>query len=60
YTYTDSLEREGFSVTIVSRGVDWISSEAGLVKEEETTKYYIDGILASIEIRSIILKSIKK
>jgi len=60
YTYTDSLEREGFSVTIVSRGVDWVSSEAGLVKEEETTKYYIDGILASTEIRSIILKSIKK
>jgi protease-4 len=60
YTYTDSLEREGFSVTIISRGVDWISSEAGLVKEEETTKYYVDSILTSTEIRSIILKSIKR
>jgi len=60
YTYTDSLERDELLFTLVSRGREWVSSEVGLVKDEEVTSYYVNGIITSVESRSLVLKSIRR
>ncbi|MBS7652155.1 MAG: S49 family peptidase [Candidatus Bathyarchaeia archaeon] len=56
----DEIMMEETNMTIISEGTLWISSEAGLVKGEYTTKYYVEGMLTGEETRMQILISIKK
>ena len=56
----DQLLMDGRNITAVTTGSSWTSSEAGLVKEEIVTSYYVDGVLAEEETRKLLLTSIKK
>ena len=56
----DELARDGQNITMVTTGFSWVSSEAGLIKEETTTSYYVDGLLAIEETRKLMLTSIQK
>jgi len=60
YRLVDQLERNGRNITVVTTGHSWISTEAGLVKERSTSKYYVNNTLVSEEARQLLLKSIKK
>jgi len=60
YRLVDQLMKDGTNITIVTTGHSWISTEAGLVKEEGTSRYYVDGVFAGEEKRELLLKSIKK
>ena len=59
-TETDQLIIDGMNMTIVTTGHYWISTEAGTVKQEIVSRYYIDGSFAKKESRKLLLKSIKK
>jgi len=56
----DQLDRDGTNITAATTAYMWVSSEAGLVKDESETLYYVDGVLAKEETRSLILTSIQK
>jgi len=57
---TDQLMIDGMNMTIVTTGYYWISAEAGTVKQETVSQYYMDGSFAKKESRKLLLKSIKK
>jgi protease-4 len=56
----DEFTREGSKITIVTIGYSWISTEAGLVKGETVTSYYVEGVYVDQEDRKLLLKSIEK
>ena len=56
----DHLMRDETNITAVTTGYSWISSEAGVVKEESETRYYVDDVLAKEETRRLLLTSIQK
>ncbi len=56
----DEIVMEGTNMTIVTEGTLWISSEAGLVKGEYSTRYYVEGILTGEEARRQKLVSMKR
>ena len=60
YKSVEYLLIDGRNMTMITTGYYWISSEAGTVKQETTTSYYVDGILTSRETRTLILRSIRK
>lgn len=60
YRLVDQLMIDGTNITTVTTGHSWISTQAGLVKEESTRQYYVDGVFAGEEKRELLLKSIKK
>jgi len=60
YRLVDQLMKDGTNITIVTTGHSWISTEAGLVKEESNSRYYVNDILAGEEKRELLLRSIKK
>jgi hypothetical protein len=57
---TDELNRVVDTLTIDSIDLLWISYEAGLVKVESDVSYSIDGTLALVESRSMIMVKIEK
>lgn len=58
YTMDDVMERPSAEIDVISEGYTWISTEAGLVKEEATIKTYVNGMLVEEEARSRILYAI--
>jgi len=56
----DELRKGESNITAVTTGHSWISKEAGLVKGEMVTRYYVDGVLVDEETRSLLLTSIQK
>jgi|GEM_PF-158140 len=60
YRLRDQLLRNSQNITIFTEGSYWISSEAGTVREIEKTMYYVNGVLAGLEERELLLKSIEK
>lgn len=56
----DQIDLDGNNRTWATTGYSWISSEAGLVKDESETRHYVDGLLAMEETRKLLLTSIKK
>ena len=60
YKETDRFALDGRNITIVYEGYSWLSSEAGLVKDESTIRYYENGTPVMTEHRKLILRSIKK
>ena len=60
YKYVEQLLVEGSNMTMVTTGRYWISSDAGTVKEEAVTDYYVDDAFAGRERRTLLLKSIRK
>ncbi|RJS73904.1 S49 family peptidase [Candidatus Bathyarchaeota archaeon] len=60
YSETNQFTLDGRNITITYEGYSWTSSEAGLVKDECTTRYYENGIPVMTEQRTLILRSIKK
>jgi len=60
YRLVDQLMKDETNITIVTTGHSWISTEAGLVKEESTCQYYVNGVFAGEEKRELLLKSIRK
>lgn len=60
YRETDQFTLGGRDIAAVSEGYSWISSEAGLVKDECTTRYYEDGTLVMTEHRTLTLRSMRR
>lgn len=60
YTEVEQLIIDGRNMTMVTKGCYWESSEAGTVKQEATTRYYVDGAFTGEEKRTLLLKSIRK
>lgn len=60
YRLVDQLMKDGTNITTVTTGHSWISTEAGLVKEESTSRYYVNNTFAGEERRELLLRSIKK
>ncbi len=60
YTIIDGFKIGESYVSIVSKGFTWVSREAGEVKEEYTTIYYVNGSPLSESHVTLILKSIQK
>ena len=56
----EHLKIDGENMTLMTMGRYWISSDVGVVKQETTTDYYVNGILANREKRTLLLKSIQK
>jgi len=60
YKLVDKFMNESKDITIITTGYSWISGEAGLVKEENVSKYYVNDTLVYEVKRELLLKSIKK
>jgi len=60
YTSVEYLTIDGRNMTIMTTGRYWISSDAGTVKQETITDYYVDGMLTRRERRTLLLRSIRK
>jgi len=60
YITVEYLTIDGRNMTLITTGRYWISSDVGTVKQETTTDYYVDGVLANREKRILLLKSIRK
>ncbi|HIE18682.1 TPA: hypothetical protein EYP75_03050 [Candidatus Bathyarchaeota archaeon] len=60
YTSVEHLAVGGRNMTMMTTGRYWISSDAGTVKQEMTTDYYVDGIFTMREKRTLLLRSIRK
>ena len=60
YSEVEQLMIEGSNMTMTTTGTYWLSSDAGTVKQESTTTYYLDGVLSQIERRTLLLTSIQK
>ena len=60
YRSLEYLMIDGGNLTMITEGRYWVSSEAGTVKQEAVTDYYRDGAWAGREVRSILLRSIRK
>jgi len=60
YRVEDEITRDGTKITITSTGHSWVSADAGVVKEEDITRTYVDDNLVGEETRKLLLKSIEK
>jgi len=60
FTVEEELTMAGSNMTLVTTGRYWVSSDADLVKHEETTQYFVEGILASEVTRTLLLSNIQK
>jgi hypothetical protein len=60
YKLIDKFMNKGKDITIITTGYSWTSTEAGLVKEENISKYYVNDTLVYEVKRELLLKSIKK
>ena len=60
FVTTDSLIINGRNMTTITDGYYWVSSDAGIVKEEATIRYYMNGSLVMRQERTLILLSIEK
>ena len=60
YTSAEYLIINGRNMTVITTGYYWISSDAGTVKQETTSDYYVDGAWAKREKRTLLLMSIRK
>ncbi|MBS7613674.1 hypothetical protein KEJ48_05470, partial [Candidatus Bathyarchaeota archaeon] len=60
YTVIDEFKIGESYMSMVSEGFTWVSQEAGEVKEEYTTIYYVNGSPLSESHVTLILKSIQK
>jgi protease-4 len=60
FTVEELLTMAGSNMTLVTTGRYWVSSDADLVKQEETTQYFVEGILASEVTRTLLLSNIQK
>ena len=60
FTVEEELTMAGSNMTLVTTGRYWVSSDADLVKQEETTQYFVEGILASEVMRTLLLSNIQK
>ena len=60
YSLVEQLMRDGVNITAVVTGQYWISAEAGSVKEESISQYYVDGIFVTEEKRELLLTSIER
>ena len=60
YRVEDEITRDGTKITIASMGHSWISSDAGVVKEESFTRTYVNNTLVKEETRKLLLKFIEK
>ncbi|MFP3952079.1 MAG: S49 family peptidase [Candidatus Bathyarchaeia archaeon] len=58
YYLKDLVNRPSTEITVISSGYTWVSSEAGVVKEESTIMTYVDGVLVEEESRKRMLYSI--
>ncbi|MFB0503977.1 MAG: S49 family peptidase [Candidatus Bathyarchaeia archaeon] len=56
----EELTMAGSNMTLVTTGRYWVSSDAGTVKQEETTQYYAEGLLYREVTRTLLLSNIKK
>lgn len=59
FEINDTLYMEGVSSRRVSRGLQWICSEIGHIREEATIYYYIDRILQTMVRRMIVLEKVE-
>ncbi len=60
YTLEDVVTRNETRISVVSTGHSWVSSDAGVVKEESFTQTLVDSILVEEETRKLLLRSFKK
>ena len=60
YSEEEQLTIDGSNMTMTSTGTYWVSQDAGTVRQESTTAYYLDGALSSTERRTLLLTSIRK
>ena len=60
FTLEEELTMAGSNMTLVTTGRYWVSSDAGTVKQEETTQYWADGLLYREVTRTLLLKNIQK
>jgi len=60
YSEVEQLMIEGSNMTMTTTGTYWLSEEAGNVRQESTTTYYLDGVLSQIQRRTLLLTSIRK
>ena len=56
----ESFTINGRNMTMITTGRYWVSSDAGTVKQEMTTDYYVDGVLRGREKRTLLLRAIRK
>jgi len=56
----EQLVVNGTNMTMITTGRYWFSSEAGTVKQEATTKYYMNSLFTGEERRTLLLESIRK
>jgi len=60
FSVEEELTMAGGNMTLVTTGRYWVSSDADTVKQEETTQYWVEGILASEVTRTLLLNNIQK
>lgn len=56
----EELPLDGSNMTMITTGSYWVSSDVGIVKQEVTTKYYIDDLFYKEERRTLLLESMRK
>ena len=60
YNEVDQLVMDGGNMTMITVGRYWVSSDAGIVRQEAITRYYMDGVLTQEVTRRLLLKAIRK
>jgi len=60
YSLVEQIMRDETNITVVVTGQYWVSPEAGSVKEESVSQYYVDGIFVAEDKRELLLTSIKR
>ncbi len=60
YKEHENLTYEESNMTMITIGRYWISSDAGTVKQEATTDFYVEGVFTGKETRALLLTSIRK
>jgi len=60
YREVEHLAYREENMTMITTGRYWISSDAGTVKQEAATDFYVDGMFTGRETRALLLKSIRK
>jgi len=60
YSEVERVTIEGSNLTMETTGTYWLSSDAGTVRQEAATTYYVNGVFSGTERRTLVLTSIRK
>ncbi len=60
YSLEDEVTRNETKITVIATGHSWISSDAGVVKEESSMQTFVDDILVEEETRKLLLRTFEE